>query len=514
MKWLIALLAIPALAFQATDAGAKKPVRPTPREKARELLDGVVETAAGAQPEVAAAALLYVGQSYDLFDSKKALEYLRQAFASTAAIPPAADTRRASLQARIASATASLSLPDAIDMLKRIQLASGEHGDPRKQALTAVLSKLLAKQQFDAAIDLINSVGVTGPYPFAAARQVFEKLPPEDNRRRSIFAYAMSAYALRPNRDFADFLARRWKELPQSMVQTALGSVIENILNDKSDEFLSVTFSSEKGTANLHSRQDAALFDLMHVVRAIDPKRANEILESHQELASVLEKFPEGSLGMGDNLNRSGTSGTGRPDPGLQQQMALEGMANTIAEQASSALQKKDLTKAIDLAKTIPVAGRRVDMLTRIAAAAGSLDATTAKAIIGECIDGIKDIKDPQTRAGSWNNIAEAAHRAGDDKLAWEAIGHSLADSAELYKADSDSDSPNEALRDEWPSTNAYRRAVITATKLMSIDAEPLLAQIPDRDLALFARVEMAQALLGRPHESWNTSVSHSKPKN
>jgi hypothetical protein len=194
--------------------------------------------------------------------------------------------------------------------------------------------------------------------------------------------------------------------------------------------------------------------------------------------------------------------------------MALDGQANTIAEQAMSALGKKEALKAVDLAKTIPVPERRVEVLTRIASSAGALDPSTAKAIIAESIDGLKHVKNIQARAVSWNNIAEAAHRAGDDKLAWEALDHSLADSAELYKADSDSDSPNEALRDEWPSTNAYRRAVITATKLMGIDAEPLLAQISDHDLALFARVEMAQALLERPHESWSTSVSrHSKSK-
>ena len=39
MRWLIALIAIPALAFQPAGTPPKKPVRPTPREKARELLD-------------------------------------------------------------------------------------------------------------------------------------------------------------------------------------------------------------------------------------------------------------------------------------------------------------------------------------------------------------------------------------------------------------------------------------------------------------------------------------------
>lgn len=515
-KWLVALVAIPALAFQAADGDGKKPVRPTPREKAKELLEGAAETAAGTQPQVAAAALLYVGQSYDVFDQKKALEYLRQAFASTVAIAPGSELQKAGLQGRIASATAALSVPDATEMLKQIQVPADVHSDPRQSALTAVVSRLQAKQQVDAAIELIHSVGVTGPYPFAAARQVFEKLPADDSRRVSIFAYAMSAYALRPSPAFGEFLARRWKELPRSMVQTALGQVIDNILHDnilhdKPKEFMSITYSTEKGSASLHDRQDAALLDLMHVVREIDPKRAEEILRSRTELAGVLEKFPEGTLGMGEHLNRNETSGGGQADPAMQQQMALDGMSNTIAEQAMAAVAKKELARAVDLAKTIPVPEKRVELLGRVASAAGSMDPGMGKSVIGECIDGLKDVKNPQTRASTWNNIAEAAHRLGDDKLAWEAIDHSLADSAELYKADADAESPNEALRDEWPSTNAYRRAVITATKLMGIDAEALLGQISDHDLGLFARVEMAQALLGRPHDSWSTSVSRSR---
>ncbi|MES1262466.1 MAG: hypothetical protein ABUS49_12095 [Acidobacteriota bacterium] len=514
MKWILTLLVVPALAFQtpAPDtAKSEKPAeKPTPRQKARQLLDGVAETAGSAQPQVAASAMLYVGENYDLFDHKKALEYLHQAFASTVAIPPGReDTRRAGLQSKIAAATAPLSLPDAIDMLKQIQVAPDFEGDPRQRALTAVVSRLLGKSQFDDAMELINSVGSTGPYPFAAARQVFEKLPVDDNRRLSIFAYAMSAYALRPGKDFSELLARHWKELPRSMVQSALGSVIENILKvDDSDQFLSLTLSNEKGSVNLHSSQDAALFDLMHVVREIDPKRADEILETRAELKSALQKFPDGAIGMGDNVSRSGTSGFGRADPGLQQRMALEGLAESLSQQAMAAVEKKDFPKAISLAKSIPAPERRVEILTRIASGAGALDQTTAKAMIGECIDALKEVKDPAVRASSWNNIAEAAHRAGDDKLAWEAIDHSLDDSAELYKADVNADSPNEALRDEWPSTNSYRRAVITATKLMGVDAEPLLGQIADRDLALFARVEMAQTLLERPHESWSTSVS------
>ena len=105
------------------------------------------------------------------------------------------------------------------------------------------------------------------------------------------------------------------------------------------------------------------------------------------------------------------------------------------------------------------------------------------------------------------------AHKIKDDKLSWQAIDRAMADATALYKLDANEDSPNKALREYWPSTQGYRRIVITAVKLFGVDAEPLLLRITDPDLALLARVEMAQALLERPHDSWSTSVSRSSKK-
>jgi hypothetical protein len=85
------------------------------------------------------------------------------------------------------------------------------------------------------------------------------------------------------------------------------------------------------------------------------------------------------------------------------------------------------------------------------------------------------------------------------------AIDHLLADAAELYKQDSNTDRPNRAWREYWPSTQAYRRAMIRATKLMGVDAEFLLVRITDADLNVLARLVMAQTLLGRPYENFQT---------
>lgn len=86
-----------------------------------------------------------------------------------------------------------------------------------------------------------------------------------------------------------------------------------------------------------------------------------------------------------------------------------------------------------------------------------------------------------------------------------------LEDIHSLYKADIDEQAPNEALRENWPSTQHFRRVVSMATRLYGVAAEPMLGKILDHELRLLAQIEMAQALLGRPRTSGSISVSRSR---
>jgi len=117
-----------------------------------------------------------------------------------------------------------------------------------------------------------------------------------------------------------------------------------------------------------------------------------------------------------------------------------------------------------------------------------------------------------RTRPESRNSL-QAAWNIKDEKQAWEAIDRGIEDATALYKLDADEDSPNLALREYWPSTQAYRRIVSCATRLFGVDAEPLLLKIRDPDLALLAQIEMASTLLGKPGHHSNTMISRTSRK-
>jgi len=167
--------------------------------------------------------------------------------------------------------------------------------------------------------------------------------------------------------------------------------------------------------------------------------------------------------------------------------------------------EDKRFERYVEIAKAIRHPSLRLEILSSTIEHAGEADPLTGKSILSECIDLVKGVKDPQLRTQAWASIAASAHRLGDDKLAHEALDHAFDDAAILYKLDLDPDEPNPGPRDQWPSTNAYRRVVIAGAKVFGVDADVLLGRISDPDIALFARIEMAQALLDRPHNMWMT---------
>ena len=74
-------------------------------------------------------------------------------------------------------------------------------------------------------------------------------------------------------------------------------------------------------------------------------------------------------------------------------------------------------------------------------------------------------------------------------------IDHAL----ERYMEDTASDNPNQAPRTFWPSTCAFRAILYAAGKRIGPEANQLLDRIPEEDLRLFARIELAAALAGLP---------------
>ena len=373
-------------------------------------------------------------------------------------------------------------------------------------------SILVRGKDLDRAIEFIESLDPSMAYPYRALSGVLEKLPPEDPGRVVLFGNAMAAYPGRPDQGFAWLLARHWRDLPRGMVQSSLQMIVRRILDYDDKHVMTQSLSSAKGSVHFGSRQDIELFDLIHILRGIAPKSAEEILEGRHELRAAVEKFPEGAASMkneeGSGIHTSSYVGT--PDPRGEGRRRLAAMAKSRAMAASSDLPDNP-DQALSAVEEIPLPAVQADVLGAIARSVSGNDAAQAKVVLNRCATILDEMDNLMDKMGPWDAMIEAAHKIGDRELAWEFIDNAIEDAAELYKRDSDAESPNRALREYWPSTQSYRGIVWRATDLFGVDVQPLLSEITSPDLALLARVEMAQALLGRARSHRN--IQESRPR-
>jgi len=513
--------ATPEKAAAKSTADAEKTVeqleaeKRDPKKRAEALLETAGQAVGAARPEVQGFGLLHLAENYQPIDKEKSLDYYKKAFAISTSIPmDSGSDQRLRLQVEIVRSLASFNVDEAISMLRQMEV--NPKNDRRVGPANSIVQTLIQKKRFDDALDVVQGFGTSGDYPYAAAGALFQALPADDPRRSTLFSSAMLAYAAHPRGNFPDLLVKVWREIPGSLAQSAVDTLVKGLLDRKDDDsYLTASISSAKGSDSFNSQKDYDLFNLMHILRTFDPRRADEILESRPDLKAALAQFPEGTASMtseNGGLSSSTTNGKGKSDPQQEAQMRIQGIARSRAEMANAAA-KDDPDKALSIAKSIPDPAIQADVLGTIANSVTEKNPGLAKGVLGQCISMLDDVKDPQLRMNSWTKVAEAAHKIKDDKLAWQAIDRGMADATAVYKLDADEDNPNKALREYWPSTNGYRHMVIIAAKLFETDAEQLLLKITDPDLLLFARVELAQAWLGKPHDSWSTSTSRAPKK-
>jgi len=147
-------------------------------------------------------------------------------------------------------------------------------------------------------------------------------LPEGDGRRSQVFTSASTAFAGGPRGPFAEFLS---------------------ILGRKDQESMAVNLSTAKGTASFNSRQDRDLFDILHVIQALDAKGAEAILQARPKLRSERERAVDGV-----------DSGRRPPNPKEDAQERGRALARTRAAEAMAEL-RGDPQKALAMVKTIPV---------------------------------------------------------------------------------------------------------------------------------------------------------------
>lgn len=470
---------------------------PGKEAKARALLRQAEELSTAAAVEIQAPALIEMADLAG--DRKKALGLLERAFRMADEVPPVnghdEDVRWGAFDA-IAQR----------DVEKGAEMVGAFPVEQRAAAAGRVAGILAGQKKIERAYELISANAGGGSFPYGAASQVIRLLPPEDGRRVILFSLGVESYQPQHNSgSVGRFIVDHAAEMPQELVQQAAAKVVRGVLERKEPAGqTTVTLSSARGAVSFDSGKDRELFDLMHLFRKADPRTAAEILEKRPGLRAALERFPEGRESMkADAKDHVLISYRSSPeDDQGHGQASAEMRARALAEaQQSEALRaaRENPEQGLELAARIAVERTRAETLAGIAKMAAEKEPAAARRMLASVMRAAKGVKAPGEAAGMWGQVAEAARIAQDPERLEEALKEGIAACQALYKQDADAKSPNEAPREFWPSAQHFRTLVHVAGEALGEGAEPYLAQIPDTDLQLLARIELARALLGKP---------------
>jgi hypothetical protein len=325
-----------------------------------------------------------------------------------------------------------------------IRLLPATRSIPGGQECEVLLSIMLEHGRIDSAFDYIMGDFPFG-FPFGYTANLMQKL--DDARRLSVLRRAMSAWrapqeielmSQRPipnvgghdnvvihlsqlQGHFIRLFQYQWQILPPDEALSVVRQIVQIALEQPD---LGTSAGYPDGIRFTSSREHA-LFQVLHILRDLDPELSESLIARHTQLAAAAQRYPSG----------------------------VETMHREAERQAEERL--------------------------KLMAASGET-----------CTGGF--IMTGSSRDFSRQMALHRSSQAGD-------FGPSIDYALELYREDTNPESPNQALKAFWPSTSSLRRTLYSAGKHIGPDAAKLLERIDDSDLHLFAQIALAAALAGVP---------------
>jgi hypothetical protein len=373
----------------------------------------------------------------------------------------------------------------------------------RQQILGGKAAVAAKKGDVDAAMSLLSSeISHGADYPYDRAITVMKALPEGDRSDRDrIFAQALSTFRERHTKatagmeDLGTLIVQFWKDLSPGLVLEAVNELLDTALNENvADSHLEVTISLQSSARSFGSLYQYRLFQLLPVLRALDPSGAEKLLRDNQQLG--LSQKPDAGPMLSMTLQRkdgpASLNTMGSQDFGAIQ---LRRQAEDILASVKSA-PSSSLTRALALGDNVDQSRSiKADLLTAIARA-------TAKEHSEIAADALEEVA---KLVEHYPLIVRCRYLAESGNLYWrmkkinkvrDIVGQGMKLANELYRADTNSDDPNRALKSAWPSTVVSRAFVGLASRVSLKFAEEIVKEVPDQDLQVFDRIEMASTLL------------------
>ena len=543
LTWAHGLLIVAALlgvSFAQTTAkptakAALGPPKPKLTEKQKQglhLLEAAQAEAAALQPDMRAFIEYQASMGYLKYDPKKSDALLDSAFTSTTELT---STKTGNCwTGKDEPCRVKHWLQDEIldEMVKRSPSRGKDLALKVDPEMRSVLDYRLLRTYLDGkdltrAKEVLDRMAGEDGYAYHEAAELMEAIPhTRQSERIAVFAQALGNFRqfntvnYVDDGDFPAMLVRCWRELPPAMARDAIDTILEKAKDDAETNSDPVSImSAHHGDIRFNSAYELRLFELLPMIRELDPSHADQLLRDHISLQETAKQFPDGILSIDPKFGHTWSEkddtmpeilnmGEWGPDgqDELEQANMLQQQAR-IFEEAS-----RDPKQALALALSLPELTSkghhpRLSGLLTVADRTLKKDPEVCRDALAEIRKSLDNSK-PIWATDQLLDVAEKYQTLGDVDDAKSTLLEASKSVEQLYKKDSDLEDPNLAFKGNWPSTQLWGKCLKLAAQISPPMVEQMMSDVPDPEIGSFLKIMLANGLLGTARSSRGRMVA------
>ncbi len=506
----------------AQKGSAYPEIKPESKEWCSQLKQAAVR-ARGLDPGMRSYTLLLASRGLQKCAPQKVRATLIDAFMASVALSDA-DAAKTGLQ------SAALRKLLRLDESTVEQLMPQADPEARAEIQGAMVERAVDRRDFDRALSLLNQIPSDHDYPYAAATQLLLRLPAgHEAEKRAIFVNAMahdrehSSLGVEGD-DLSFMVVRFWRHFPPELVLDAIDQILDHSKTDNTQ----IAMKASSGPINFDNVYQYRLFELLPVLRELDPSKAEQ-LSNDPQVQAQLDKYPNGLQSLDPTVRDTplrkgeepGMQGVSTTSPGVSGRVLQDWHSAEIYQRQANEILKQagdDPRQAIATAATLPVqAGHTVprsETLLRISQVGWKKNPSASKEALEQMADSLKKV-DPAMygrfglRVGvglrvqyCWSDGVQLANNMKDTDLARSLLQEGM-EQAERWKGvDGDDNDPNLALKAWWPSVALFSALLNSAAHISPQTALELIHKFQDPDLVTLFQIRLANDRLGADEES------------
>ncbi|MBI2682468.1 MAG: hypothetical protein HYX26_04500 [Acidobacteriales bacterium] len=441
-------------------------------------------------------------------DKNAARDLLMRALTASEEIQDDTNTQEM-LQGWIVRQLLPYGLDTAQEILPRVK------GDARSTVREALVRAYVKKKDFDSAIALVSAVrSDEDEFPFDSVSQLLIQLPEERaGEKNQIFAQALAftrAHPAKPgafsSEDLGSFVVRFFGILPKNMVLEAIDELLDQAQagDEKRKPIISIS-GNDKGVS-FRSMYEYRLFQVLPAVRALDPSRAEKLVQDNQLARQWTQQYPQGMATISPHFlpnppsdeeqrnNRLSFDISDSADnmPVGEDEGALNARIREIVKSA-----EKNPRQALAATQTLP-GMYRADALDSLANALLKKDPMVAKDAALELVKAVEGLHINAQR----NLLANAVRHLnalGDKDAAIKAAKRGMDLGRKLFEDDQKADKPNTAMHPLWPSSAYWQVFIGQIAKISPEAAIEAVNDVNDPEIRVFQKISLANQWMGIP---------------